>query len=114
MLPFSKAGNPVMSTVAFLASVVNPRVASAAAKSAIEEFTKMKDEVPQNLIDAHVSQVKIYFVSNNKKSINHCEKVEEEFKKTGKMDPNFNLGKSGIAGIKVENVEEEKTEEKGF
>uniref|UniRef100_A0A3Q1H3W5 SWI/SNF related, matrix associated, actin dependent regulator of chromatin, subfamily c, member 2 n=1 Tax=Anabas testudineus TaxID=64144 RepID=A0A3Q1H3W5_ANATE len=36
-IPFSQAGNPVMSTVAFLASVVDPRVASAAAKSALEE-----------------------------------------------------------------------------
>uniref|UniRef100_A0A8C1J5E9 SWI/SNF related, matrix associated, actin dependent regulator of chromatin, subfamily c, member 2 n=1 Tax=Cyprinus carpio TaxID=7962 RepID=A0A8C1J5E9_CYPCA len=34
-IPFSQAGNPVMSTVAFLASVVDPRVASAAAKSAL-------------------------------------------------------------------------------
>ncbi|KAG9335311.1 hypothetical protein JZ751_005416, partial [Albula glossodonta] len=34
-VPFSQAGNPVMSTVAFLASVVDPRVASAAAKSAL-------------------------------------------------------------------------------
>ena len=34
-----------MSTVAFLASVVDPRIASAAAKSALEEFSKMKDEV---------------------------------------------------------------------
>ncbi|XP_014749400.1 PREDICTED: SWI/SNF complex subunit SMARCC2 [Sturnus vulgaris] len=36
-IPFSQSGNPVMSTVAFLASVVDPRVASAAAKSALEE-----------------------------------------------------------------------------
>ena len=34
-LPFSQAGNPIMSTVAFLASVVDPRVASAAAKAAL-------------------------------------------------------------------------------
>jgi SWI/SNF related-matrix-associated actin-dependent regulator of chromatin subfamily C len=34
-LPFSQAGNPVMSTVAFLASTVDPRVASAAAKAAL-------------------------------------------------------------------------------
>lgn len=33
--PFSQAGNPIMSTVAFLSSVVDPRVASAAAKAAI-------------------------------------------------------------------------------
>lgn len=36
-IPFSQSGNPVMSTVAFLASVVDPRVASAAAKSALGE-----------------------------------------------------------------------------
>ena len=35
-IPFSKSGNPIMSTVAFLASVVDPRVAAAAAKSAME------------------------------------------------------------------------------
>ena len=34
-IPFSQHGNPIMSTVAFLASVVDPRVASAAAKSAL-------------------------------------------------------------------------------
>lgn len=34
-IPFSQTGNPIMSTVAFLASVVDPRVASAAAKSAL-------------------------------------------------------------------------------
>ena len=35
-VPFSQQGNPVMSTVAFLASVVDPRVAAAAAKAAYE------------------------------------------------------------------------------
>lgn len=39
-VPFSQAGNPVMSTVAFLASVVDPRVASAAAKSALGKRSK--------------------------------------------------------------------------
>ena len=34
-IPFSNQGNPVMSTVAFLASVVDPRIASAATKSAM-------------------------------------------------------------------------------
>lgn len=37
-VPFSQQGNPVMSTVAFLASVVDPRVASAAAKAALGEY----------------------------------------------------------------------------
>ena len=34
-----------MSTVAFLASVVDPKIAAAATKAAIEEFGKLKDEV---------------------------------------------------------------------
>ena len=34
-IPFSQQGNPVMSVVAFLASVVDPRVAAAAAKAAL-------------------------------------------------------------------------------
>ena len=41
-IPFSQSGNPIMSTVAFLASVVDPRVAAAAAKAAMEEFAKIK------------------------------------------------------------------------
>ena len=34
-VPFSQSGNPIMSTVAFLASVVDPRIASSAAKAAL-------------------------------------------------------------------------------
>lgn len=43
-IPFSKSGNPIMSTVAFLASVVDPRIAAAAAKAALLEFSKLADE----------------------------------------------------------------------
>ncbi|CAH3168343.1 unnamed protein product [Porites evermanni] len=53
-VPFSQQGNPIMSTVAFLASVVDPRVASAAAKAALEKFSEMKDEISQSVIDSHV------------------------------------------------------------
>lgn len=42
-IPFSKSGNPIMSTVAFLASVVDPRIAAAAAKAALKEFSKLAD-----------------------------------------------------------------------
>lgn len=56
-IPFSKAGNPVMSTVAFLASVVDPRVAASAAKAAMEEFANIKDEVPAALMDAYIKNV---------------------------------------------------------
>ena len=70
-VPFSQQGNPIMSTVAFLASVVDPRIAAAAAKAAlgeqashiytdcrvtcpwcyiccVAEFSKMKDELPES------------------------------------------------------------------
>ncbi|KAJ1996637.1 SWI/SNF and RSC complex subunit Ssr2, partial [Coemansia thaxteri] len=40
VIPFSRADNPVMSVVAFLASNVNPGVAAAAAKAALAELTK--------------------------------------------------------------------------
>ena len=56
-IPFSQSGNPIMSTVAFLASVVDPRVAAAAAKAAMEEFAKIKDEVPSALLEAHMKNV---------------------------------------------------------
>lgn len=41
-IPFSKTGNPVMSTVAFLASVVDPRIASKATRAAMDEFAAIK------------------------------------------------------------------------
>ena len=44
-----------MSTVAFLASVVDPRVAAAAAKAALQEFSKMKNEIPPDLINSHLA-----------------------------------------------------------
>ena len=52
-IPFSQSGNPVMSTVAFLASVVDPRVASAAAKAALEEFSRLHDDVSPAFVEAN-------------------------------------------------------------
>ncbi|KAK3557494.1 hypothetical protein QTP70_028315, partial [Hemibagrus guttatus] len=95
-VPFSQAGNPVMSTVAFLASVVDPRVASAAAKSALEEFSRMKEEVPAALVEAHVRR------------------VEEAARVSGRPDPLYGLEGSGIAGTGLEDADkpaEESSEE---
>merc|ERR1711997_1417169 len=87
-IPFSSAGNPIMSTVAFLASVVDPRVAAAAAKSAMEEFARIKDEVPTVIMDAHMKNVK--------------ESAEEK-----SDDPvKSSLEKSGIAGTETEKENE--------
>uniref|UniRef100_A0A8C9VA63 SWI/SNF related BAF chromatin remodeling complex subunit C1a n=1 Tax=Scleropages formosus TaxID=113540 RepID=A0A8C9VA63_SCLFO len=86
-VPFSQSGNPVMSTVAFLASVVDPRVAAAAAKAALEEFSRVREEVPSELLEAHVK------------------KVQEAACSTGKVDPSFGLESSGIAGTAPEEPE---------
>ncbi|KAI6186641.1 SWIRM domain protein [Aphelenchoides besseyi] len=79
-IPFSQAGNPVMSTVAFLQSVVHPQVASAASKAALEVFTKMKDEIPPLLVEAHAKNIEAHAKAND-----------------GQIDPNVGLEQSGIA-----------------
>uniref|UniRef100_A0A3Q3GTD7 SWI/SNF related BAF chromatin remodeling complex subunit C2 n=1 Tax=Labrus bergylta TaxID=56723 RepID=A0A3Q3GTD7_9LABR len=84
-IPFSQSGNPVMSTVAFLASVVDPRVASAAARAAL--VLRVREEVPAELVEAHVK------------------KVQEAARSTGKVDPAFGLESSGIAGTAPEEPE---------
>lgn len=43
-VPFSQADNPVMSVVAFLATMVDPKVAATAAQSSVEEMTKALQE----------------------------------------------------------------------
>lgn len=78
-----------MSTVAFLASIVDPRVAAAAAKSAMIEFANIKDEVPAALMDAHMKNV-------------------EASSTEGKFDPTAGLALSGIAGTVPDKDEEDK------
>ena len=73
-----------MSTVAFLASVVDPRVASAAAKAALDEFSRMRDEVPPTLVDFHTKM------------------VAEAAKEGKQVTPEFGLSETGIAGTTVE------------
>nr|MBE5726421.1 moira [Cucujiformia] len=88
-IPFSKAGNPIMSTVAFLASIVDPRVAAAAAKSAMNEFASIKEEVPAAVMDAHLKNV-------------------EASSAEGKYDPAANLALTNIAGTIPDKEEEDK------
>ena len=79
-IPFSKSGNPIMSTVAFLASVVDPRVASSAARAAMDEFAKIKEEVPAALLNEYMKNFK-------------------SSSSDGKpADPKASLALSGIAG----------------
>ncbi|XP_071530675.1 SWI/SNF complex subunit SMARCC2 isoform X2 [Panulirus ornatus] len=92
-IPFSKSGNPIMSTVAFLASVVDPRIAASAAKAAMDEFCRIKDEVPAALLDSHIKNVADHAASNE-----------------GKVDPAAGLGKTGIAGTEPEGEEKKEGE----
>lgn len=92
-IPFSKSGNPIMSTVSFLASVVDPRIAAAAAQAAMEEFAKIKDEVPSVLLDAHIKNV-------------------EAAAADGNSDPKSGLDMTGIAGTLDREEGEENAEKK--
>lgn len=56
-----------------------------------EEFSRVREEVPTELVEAHVK------------------KVQEAARSTGKVDPTFGLESSGIAGTAPE--EPEKTGE---
>merc|ERR1711971_1450474 len=94
-IPFSSSGNPIMSTVAFLASVVDPRVASSAAKAAMEEFAKIKDEVPSAIMDSHM-------------------KLAAEAKERGEEDAvASSIEKSGIAGTDKETLMAEESKKSG-
>ncbi len=95
-IPFSQTGNPIMSTVAFLASVIDPRVACAASQAALNEFNKLKDEVPAQLMDTHKSN------------------VVQALKDGKKLDSNYNIEQTGIAlvGSNEENAEKMDVEEK--
>ena len=92
-IPFSKVGNPIMSTVAFLASVVDPRIAQAATRTAMEEFSKIKDEVPFSLLNAHLK---------------HVEQTNAE----GKLDLKASLALTSIAGTEIEPKESDSDEAK--
>ncbi|CDW57058.1 SWIRM domain containing protein [Trichuris trichiura] len=79
-LPFSQSGNPVMTTIAFLASVVDPRVASSAALAALEKFKEIREDIPSALVEAQARNIETFS------------------KQTGKLDPEIGLATSGIAG----------------
>eukprot|EP00850_Spirogloea_muscicola_P000936 SM000003S11181 [mRNA] locus=s3:1465428:1471766:- [translate_table: standard] len=53
LTPFADAGNPIMAQVAFLAAMVGPRVAAAAAQAALEALT---EEYPENEVRIHEGQ----------------------------------------------------------
>ncbi|XP_044745895.1 SWI/SNF complex subunit SMARCC2-like [Coccinella septempunctata] len=79
-IPFSKSGNPVLSIIAFLASIVDPKVVTVATESAMKLYTKMKDEeIPHQIVEDHLNRIR-------------------ESKIEGKFDPKFRLEETGIYG----------------
>ncbi|KAG7499859.1 SWI/SNF complex subunit SMARCC1-like [Solea senegalensis] len=110
-VPFSQSENPVMSTVAFLASVVDPRVASSAAKAALEEFSRVQED----------SADKILELSNQpeKTELMDPEKIEPNLASlqvAGTTDGNMEPSGAKLEGdlVKRENVENMlETDERG-
>uniref|UniRef100_A0A0N5BGB8 SWI/SNF complex subunit SMARCC2 n=1 Tax=Strongyloides papillosus TaxID=174720 RepID=A0A0N5BGB8_STREA len=100
-LPFSQAGNPVMSTVAFLASMVDPRIAQAAAKAALEQYSKVKEEIPPVIEEAHKRNVAQHYADTGKLNasigldaiIPGSENKEDEVMETGEEDAVTELAK---------------------
>ncbi|KAI9576149.1 hypothetical protein GQX74_013890 [Glossina fuscipes] len=75
-IPFSKSENPLMLTAEFLVSAVDPRVAAAAAKAAMEVFVAIKDEVPAT--------------ENHMKNVEKASVAE-------KFNPTYGMANRGIA-----------------
>ncbi|XP_045483137.1 SWI/SNF complex subunit SMARCC1-like [Harmonia axyridis] len=92
-IPFSKSGNPVLSIIAFLASIVDPKVVSVATESAIKLYNKMKDEeIPHQVVEDHLKRIR-------------------ESKFEGMFDPNYRLEETGIYGTNPNECSEMNVEE---
>ncbi|KAE9547967.1 hypothetical protein FO519_008819 [Halicephalobus sp. NKZ332] len=105
-VPFSQAANPVMSTIAFLASAVDPRVAASAAKAALEEYDKLKGEIPPYLVSAHAKNIEAYAKEHNGEVNAEIGLPDySQFEKDGK---NSSEEKMDTSGIPAENRLQEK------
>ncbi|KAM3596674.1 uncharacterized protein V6R79_018851 [Siganus canaliculatus] len=105
-VPFSQSENPVMSTVAFLASVVDPRVASSAAKAALEEFSRVQEESMDKLAEASKQPDKMESMDADKMDSDSAHQVPL------RLD-GLNVEPSGtkVEGVKRENVDSMLSEE---
>ncbi|XP_053084304.1 SWI/SNF complex subunit SMARCC1b isoform X1 [Pangasianodon hypophthalmus] len=86
-VPFSQSGNPVMSTVAFLASVVDPRVASAAAKAALEEFSRVREQASPELLNPPIL------------------KIQDPAQSLAELEPTFGMQSSNTSGPEADQLE---------
>ncbi|KAK9365872.1 hypothetical protein V1509DRAFT_631706 [Lipomyces kononenkoae] len=86
-IPLSQADNPVMSVVAFLASIVDPKVAAAAAQSALPEMTKtIQDQLKKSAIADASSRVSSASNGEDKMEIDSSTKEESTERSTDKDD----------------------------
>ncbi|KAM6974682.1 SWI/SNF complex subunit SMARCC1b isoform 2-T2 [Tautogolabrus adspersus] len=100
-VPFSQSENPVMSTVAFLASVVDPRVASSAAKAALEEFSRTQEESGDKILEMSNQPDKTDLIDAEKTETNSTSHQVPLRSDGLKMEPSG----AKVEGIKSENAE---------
>ncbi|XP_034561413.1 SWI/SNF complex subunit SMARCC1b isoform X2 [Notolabrus celidotus] len=106
-VPFSQSENPVMSTVAFLASVVDPRVASSAAKAALEEFSRTQEESGDKISETSNQPEKSELMDAEKSETNSTS-LQVPLRADGlKIEPSG----AKVEGVKRENAENILTEE---
>ncbi|KAF9985875.1 hypothetical protein BGZ75_002454 [Mortierella antarctica] len=84
--PFSETDNPVMSVVAFLASVVNPGVAAAAAQSALKELALAKKKAQAAIDKATEGSEERAEADTDKEGDASVEIVKEASDSTESMD----------------------------
>ncbi|KAF7658933.1 hypothetical protein LDENG_00005880 [Lucifuga dentata] len=109
-VPFSQSENPVMSTVAFLASVVDPRVASAAAKAALEEFSRVQEESVDKICKTSNQPEKTESMDAEKMDINSTSHQVPVRADGLKVEPSG--GKAKGERVKKENAENALAEER--
>ncbi|KAG0205502.1 hypothetical protein BGX28_002938 [Mortierella sp. GBA30] len=104
-IPFSQADNPVMSVVAFLASVVNPSVAQAAAKSALKELAELnkassseKDEEQSSTVEDKTSDSEVETQGSESDAMD-LDKTINGIAKTSEEDTEMKQEEAGPAAV---------------
>eukprot|EP00742_Colponemidia_sp_Colp-10_P006334 GILJ01006788.1.p1 GENE.GILJ01006788.1~~GILJ01006788.1.p1 ORF type:complete len:1205 (-),score=267.37 GILJ01006788.1:229-3843(-) len=94
LVPFADTSNPLMAQVAFLASVVNPTVAAAAAKAALTEINRQKRFKSNRLSPTQAE-------SNQVEPVDSTTVASDEASVPMDIDPNFvdQTGGNGTNGI---------------
>ncbi|KAF9179759.1 hypothetical protein BGZ51_006626 [Haplosporangium sp. Z 767] len=108
-MPFSEADNPVMSVVAFLASVVNPGVAAAAAQSALKELALAKANTQESIDKATEESASTPEVKKHSTADENEAASKEESQGTESMDVDKVNGKEeeNAEGAEVPSIKDE-------